>query len=569
MNNKKKLVEIHCKNNNVTKSYEAGTSLMEIYADLKPAMKHGVIVAKSNNVTKNLEFRVYKPKEVEFLGVDSPSGQRAYIRSLTFIMYKAVREVMPGLRLRVEHPISGGYYCLLNDANNKRVQPTAEQVLKLKAAMDKIVDQDLPFEWETIQTSKAIEIFRADQALDKVALLESMGDIYANVYKLGDLYDYYDSALAPSTSFITLYDIQLFHDGLLLQMPSASNPDALDKFEEQGNLFNAFAEHAKWNELMGVANVGDLNNKTKPSKGLKQVAGGNAGMLITLAEALQEKKIDHIADLVVSDPKRKVVLIAGPSSSGKTTFSKKLSIHLAINGKNPIPFSMDEYFVNREDTPRDENGEYDFESVHAIDIPYFNKQLNQMLAGEEVELPRYNFGTGKREPSGNKIKLDENSILVIEGIHGLNPELTAQIPEENKFRIYASALTTISIDDHNWIPTTDNRLLRRIVRDFNYRGYSAEDTINRWASVHRGEEKWIFPFREKADIMFNSALIFELPVLKRYAMPILSQVPQNSPAYAEAHRLLKFLDYFNMIADSDIPSTSLLREFFGGSSFNY
>lgn len=569
MNSKKNLVEIHCKNNNVTKLYEAGTSLMEIYADLRPAMKQGVIVAKSNNVTKNLDFRVYKPKEVEFLGLESPSGRRAYIRSLTFIMYKALSKVMPGVRLRVEHPISGGFYCLLFGADNQLVRPSEQQLAQLKTVMDDIIDKDLPFEWYTISTEKAVEIFRSEDALDKVALLESMGDIYVEVYKLDGLYDYYDSALAPSTSFITLYGLRLFHDGLLLQMPSADDVNVLDKFEEQGNLFNAFAEHAKWNELMKVANVGDLNISTKPSKGQMQLTGGNAGMLITLAEALQEKKIDQIADMVVSDPKRRVVLIAGPSSSGKTTFSKKLSIHLALNGKNPIPFSMDEYFVDRENTPKDENGEYDFESVHAIDIPFFNKQLNQMLAGEEVELPRFNFGTGKREPSGKKIKLDDNSILVIEGIHGLNPELTSQIPEENKFRIYASALTTISIDDHNWIPTTDNRLLRRIVRDYNYRGYSAEDTINRWASVHRGEEKWIFPFRELADVMFNSALIFELPVLKRYAMPILSQVPRHSPAYAEAHRLLKFLGYFNMIADSDIPSTSLLREFFGGSTFNY
>lgn len=569
MNSKKNLVEIHCKNNNVTKLYEAGTSLMEIYADLRPAMKQGVIVAKSNNVTKNLDFRVYKPKEVEFLGLESPSGRRAYIRSLTFIMYKALSEVMPGVRLRVEHPISGGFYCLLFGADNQLVRPSEQQLAQLKNVMDDIIDKDLPFEWYTISTEKAVEIFRSEDALDKVALLESMGDIYVEVYKLDGLYDYYDSALAPSTSFITLYGLRLFHDGLLLQMPSADDANVLDKFEEQGNLFNAFAEHAKWNKLMKVANVGDLNITTKPSKGQMQLTGGNAGMLITLAEALQEKKIDQIADMVVSDPKRRVVLIAGPSSSGKTTFSKKLSIHLALNGKNPIPFSMDEYFVDRENTPKDENGEYDFESVHAIDIPFFNMQLNQMLAGEEVELPRFNFGTGKREPSGKKIKLDDNSILVIEGIHGLNPELTSQIPEENKFRIYASALTTISIDDHNWIPTTDNRLLRRIVRDYNYRGYSAEDTINRWASVHRGEEKWIFPFRELADVMFNSALIFELPVLKRYAMPILSQVPRHSPAYAEAHRLLKFLGYFNMIADSDIPSTSLLREFFGGSTFNY
>lgn len=562
------MIEIHCKNNNVTKEYEAGTSLMEIYADLLPNMSNGVIVAKANNVTKNLGFRVYKPKEVEFVGLESASGQRAYIRSLTFIMYKAIKETLPGLGLRVEHPIAGGYYCLLIDKSNKSTIPTEEQMNKIKAAMDLLIDKDLPFELETISAKKAIEIFRADGANDKVNLLESVGDLYTDVYKLGGTYSYYDSALAPSTSFVTKYGLRLFHDGLLLQMPTATDNSKLEPFEPQDQLFKAFEEHAKWNELMGVSNVGDLNIKVKPSKEKKQLTSGDAGMLITLAETLQEKKIDKIADMIVADPKKKVVLIAGPSSSGKTTFSKKLSIHLAVNGKKPIPFSMDEYFVNRVDTPKDENGEYDFESVHAIDIPFFNKQLNQMLAGEEVELPHYNFGTGEREFRGKKIKLEEDSILVIEGIHGLNPELTAQIPDENKFKIYASALTTISIDNHNWIPTTDNRLLRRIVRDFNYRGYSAEDTINRWASVHRGEEKWIYPFREEADVMFNSALIFELPVLKKYATPILAQVQQNSPAYSEAHRLLKFLNYFNPIADSDIPSTSLLREFFGGSSFN-
>lgn len=560
-------VEIHCKNNNVTKMYQAGISLTEIYADLLPKMQQGVIVAKVNNVTEDLGFRVYNPKEVEFLGLESGSGQRAYIRSLTFIMYKAVNDVLPGVRLRVVRPISGGYYCVLIGKDNHPLKPSQMQLEQIIAKMDATIEQDLPFEKETMLTSKAIEIFKSYGATDRVNLLQSMGNIYATVYKLDDLYDYYDSSLAPSTSFITTYGLRLYREGFLLQMPSADNPNELEKYEPQEQLFEAYEDYSNWNRLMGVANVGDLNMLVKSPKGNKMFTGGSAGILITLAETLQEKKIDHIADLVVADPKHKVVLIAGPSSSGKTTFSKKLSIHLAINGKHPIPFSMDEYFVNREDTPKDENGEYDFESVHAIDIPFFNKQLNQMLAGEEVDLPTYNFQTGKREFRGNKIKLDDNSILVIEGIHGLNPELTAQIPNENKFKIYASALTTISIDDHNWIRASDNRLLRRIVRDYNYRGYSAEDTINRWASVHRGEEKWIFPFREEADIMFNSALIFELPVLKRYATPILEQVPQTSTAYQEAYRLLKFLNYFSPIADSDIPSTSLLREFFGGSSF--
>ncbi len=561
-----KTVEIRCINNGVTKDYPAGVSLQEIYADMQLNMLN-VLAAEVNNVTKNLAFCVYKHKTVEFIGLESESGRRAYCRSITFVMYKAVRSVMPGLRLRIEHQIANGCYCQLIDEDGKIVEASDAQIAAIKADMDKTIAADLPFEMEEMLTAEATEIFIKEKAWDKISLLISMGDIYTSVYKLGDLYDFYDSALAPSTGALKLYGLQRFHDGLLLQTPSASDPTRLDKFDAQNHLFDAFAEHARWNALMGVSNVGDLNLKIRQKNGSDSTILNNASMLITMAETLQEKKIDAIADQIVSDPRRKVVLIAGPSSSGKTTFSKKLSIHLAVNGKKPIPFSMDEYFVNRTDTPKDENGEYDFESVYAIDIPFFNKQLNQMLAGEEVELPHYNFKTGEREFLGQKIKLEENSILVIEGIHGLNPELTSQVPEENKFRIYASALTTISIDDHNWIPTTDNRLLRRIVRDYLYRGYSAENTINRWASVHRGEEKWIYPFREQADVMFNSALIFELAVLRTHAYPIISEVPQNSPAYPEAHRLLKFLNYFTPIPECDIPATSLLREFFGGSSF--
>lgn len=559
--NPQQLIEIHCKNNNVTKTYPAGTSLMEIYNDMKPAMKCEAIAARANNKTKNLGFCVFKPKEIEFIGIDSESGNRAYCRSLSFLLYKAIHDLIPGARLRVELPISNGYYCRLLDATGKDIKPTNDEITKIKENMRQSVAQNRDFEMLTMQTQRAIEIFEKDGAKDKVNLLKSLGNMSCQIYRLGDLYDYYAGALVPSTGYLKQYDLKTYHEGLLLLMPKASDPTKVAAMEQQEKLFETFAEHFRWNEKMGLSNIGDMNLKTQAEK--------DPSMLITMAETLQERKIGKIADEICSDERRRVVLIAGPSSSGKTTFSKKLSIHLAVNGKKPIPFSLDDYFVNRTDTPKDENGDYDFESLYALDLALFNKHLTLILAGEEVELPYYNFETGKREFRGNKIRLDKDGILVIEGIHGLNPELTAQIPAENKFKIYASALTTISLDDHNWIPTTDNRLLRRIVRDYNYRSYSAEDTINRWASVHRGEEKWIYPYRSEADMMFNSALIFELSVLKKYAEPILNMVPQWSPAYPEAHRLLKFLQYLTPIQDQNIPKVSLLREFFGGSSFKY
>lgn len=558
-----KRIEVYCKNNSTIKQYEAGISLQEIYDDMRLDMKYPAIVASANNKTKNLGFCVYKPKEVEFMGINSESGMRAYVRTLAFVMFKAVSSLYTDVRLRIEHPVSNGLYCRLIDAKNYDVSVSAAMVAQIKAEMQNIIHQNIPVEMLTIPTSKAVEIFQKEHAQDKINMLNSLGNLYASVYCLDGLYDYYNGSLAPSTGYISLFDVMLYHNGILLRCPDAKNPDTLPEFDPQDKLYNTFAEYTHWNSIMGLANIGDVNLKMEHNE------EDSACMLITVAETLQEKKIDHIADAIVSDPRKKVVLIAGPSSSGKTTFSKKLSIHLAVCGKEPIPFSMDDYFVDRDKTPKDEKGEFDFESVHAIDLPFFNQQLNQMLKGDEVELPYYNFTTGKREFHGNKIRLGREGILVIEGIHGLNPELTAQIPEENKFRIYASALTTISLDDHNWISTTDNRLLRRIVRDYKYRNYSAEDTINRWASVHRGEEKWIYPFREQADAMFNSALIFEIPVLKPFVEPILQQVPQYSPAYPEAYRLLKFLQFVKPIPSTTIPSTSLLREFFGGSQFRY
>ena len=555
------MISVNCRNCNVTKSYPAGTTLMDIYNDLKPQMKYGPLAARANNKTKNLAFRIYKPKVVDFIGLECESGRRVYARSLSFVLYKAIREVMTGVRLRVELTVANGFYCRLLNSDRKPVLIDQKVIDQLKQNMRKTVESNLPFVMETLPTSEAIKIFTADGAADEVNLLSSLGQLYCQVYRLGDLYDYYAGALVPSTGYVDKFDLIKYKDGLLLFMPEVDDATKVSKYEPQEKLFDAYNEHVKWNELIGLSNIGDLNRIVKSSK--------DPSMLIAVSEALQDKKIANIADTICSDPRRRVVLIAGPSSSGKTTFSKKLSIHLTINGKKPIPFSLDDYFVDRDKTPKDENGEYDFESLYALDLDLFNRHLNQILNGEEVELPYYNFETGKREYRGNKIKLGDGGILVIEGIHGLNPELTAQVPAESKFKIYASALTTISLDDHNWIPTTDNRLLRRIVRDYNYRSYSAEDTINRWASVHKGEEKWIYPFRSQADMMFNSALIFELAVLKRYAEPILNMVPQQSMAYSEAHRLLKFLQFIIPIPDANIPKTSLLREFFGGSSFKY
>ena len=554
------MLQICCKNNNISKKFPIGSSLLEIYQGFKLDLPYQVVSAKVNNRSEGLNFRVYNNKDVEFLDVRDPSGMRTYVRTLCFILYKAVRELYPQEKLLVEHPVSKGYFCKL--VLDRPVE--LEDVMALKQRMQEIVAEDIPFHRTECHTAEAVRIFSEQGMEDKVKLLETSGSLYTYYYTLDDTIDYYYGNLLPSTGYIQLFDLVKYYDGLLLRIPNKENPNVLEDVVKQEKMLDVFAEHLRWNYIMGLGNVGDINQACEE---------GHATDLIKVAEALQEKKIAQIADTIFHRGKEgkqvRLVLISGPSSSGKTTFSKRLSIQLMTNGLRPYPIALDNYFVNREDTPRDEKGDYDYESLYALDLELFNQQLQALLRGEEVDLPTFNFTTGKREFNGDKLRIDDHTVLILEGIHALNPELTPQIPEENKFKIYVSALTTISLDDHNWIPTTDNRLLRRIVRDFNYRGYSAQETISRWPSVRAGEDKWIFPYQENADIMFNSAMLFEFAVLRYHAEPILSSVPRNCPEYAEAYRLLKFIKYFTPVPDNEVPPTSLLREFFGGSSFKY
>ena len=547
----KQMLQICCK---------IGSSLLDIYNDFNLEMPYGVVSAKVNNRTEGLNFRVYNNKDVEFMDVRESSGMRTYVRSLCFVLCKAVEEIFPDGRILLEHPISKGYFC-----NLKIGRPiTLEDVSRIKQRMMEIIVEDIPYHRIECHTTEAVRLFSERNMMDKVKLLETSGSLYTYYYTLGDTIDYYYGSLLPSTGYLKVFDIVKYYDGVLLRIPNKNNPLVLEEVIKQEKMLEVFKEYLHWLDIMELSNVGDFNVACNE---------GFATDLINVSEALQEKKISHIADDIYNRGKNgdrvKMVLISGPSSSGKTTFSKRLSIQLMTNGLHPFPISLDNYFVNREETPRDENGNYDYESLYALDLKFFNEQLQALLRGEEVELPRFNFSTGKREFKGDKLKIHENTILILEGIHALNPELTPQIPDANKYKVYVSALTTISLDDHNWIPTTDNRLLRRIIRDFNYRGYSAQETISRWPSVRAGEDKWIFPYQENADAMFNSALLFEFAVLRRYAEPILNAVPRNCPEYSEAYRLLKFIKYFVPVQDKEIPPTSLLREFLGGSSFRY
>ena len=555
------MLQICCKNNNISKEFPIGSTLLEIYQGLNLDFPYQVVSAKVNNRSEGLNFRVYNNKDVEFLDVRDPSGMRTYVRSLCFILYKAVHELFPQGKLYVEHPVSKGYFC------NLRIGRPIElaDVTAIKRRMQEIIAADIPFHRTECHTAEAVRIFSERGMNDKVKLLETSGSLYTFYYTLDDTVDYYYGNLLPSAGFIYLFDLVKYYDGLLLRVPNKQNPLVLDEMVKQEKMLDIFKEHLRWNHIMGLSNVGDFNLACQ--KGL-------ATDLIKVAEALQEKKIAQIADEIyrrcqADCGQGRLVLIAGPSSSGKTTFSKRLSIQLMTNGLRPYPISLDDYFVDREKTPLDEHGNYDYESLYALDLKLFNEQLRALLDGEEVELPRFNFTAGKQEFRGEKLRIDKNTVLILEGIHALNPELTPQIPDENKFKIYVSALTTISLDDHNWIPTTDNRLLRRIIRDYNYRGCSARETISRWPSVRAGEDKWIFPYQENADVMFNSALLFEFAVLRYHAEPILNSVPRNCPEYAEAYRLLKFIKYFIPLQDKEIPPTSLLREFLGGSSFKY
>ncbi|MDR3118943.1 MAG: nucleoside kinase [Mediterranea sp.] len=556
----KQTIQIYCKNNNIYKEFPVGTLLLDIYKGLNLQLPYPPVNAKVNNRTEGLTFRVYNNKDVEFVDVRDSSGMRTYVRSLCFVLYKAIRELYPDGKLLLEHPVSKGYFCDLRIGR----PVTTEDVEEIKARMKEIIAEDLRFLRVECHTAEAMEIFKAHGMEDKVKLFNTSGSLYTYYYMLGDTIDYYYGSLLPSTGHINLFDLVKYHDGLLLRIPSKTNPAVLEEMVKQEKMLEVFKEYLKWGYILGAGNVGDVNIACRE---------GRATELINVAEALQEKKIAQIADTICrkgenGNPVR-LTLIAGPSSSGKTTFSKRLSIQLMANGLKPYPISLDNYFVDREQTPLDAGGNYDYESLYALDLELFNNQLTALLRGEEVKLPTFNFTTGKREYRGDTLKIDRNTILILEGIHALNPELTPYVDDAGKFRIYVSALTSISLDDHNWISTTDNRLLRRIIRDFNYRNYSAQETISRWPSVRAGEDKWVFPFQENADVMFNSSLLFEFSVFRPHAEPILTGVPRNSPAYAEAYRLLKFIKYFVSIQDKEIPPTSLLREFLGGSSFSY
>lgn len=556
-------LNIYCKNTEEYIPVDGGETLLEIYERIKDKIALKPICAHVNNKTEDLHFPVYKPNMVEFLDLNSPSGMRVYVRSLCMVLYKAVLDVCPAMKLRMRHSISNGYYAQIVDNEGKEFIPSEAVVTQIKQQMHNIVDADIPFLRRQKLTRDVREIFVQAGLDDKVELLDTSDEIYSVYYTLGDTTDSYYGNLAPSSGSLQVFDLVKYHNGMLLLGPDPKQPGKAKRCIMQDKMLMAFDDYLQFNEVVGITNVADLN---------RAVIDGNTSMLINVAEALHDAKFAHIADEIATRYKQgnaRIVLIAGPSSSGKTTSSRRLAIQLMINRIIPKVISLDNYFVDREATPVDENGDYDYESLYALDLELFNNDLRRLIAGEEVEMPTYNFATGRRVFKGDKMRLGPNNVLLIEGIHGLNPELTAQIPEEQKFRLYVSALTTLTIDDHNWVPTTDNRLLRRIIRDHKYRGTDALKTIARWPSVRRGEEKWIFPFQENADATFNSSLLFELGVMKDYAVPLLRKVPRNTPEFAEAVRLLTFLGYFLPISESQIPSTSLLREFLGGSSFHY
>ena len=555
-------IQIRCKNNKKSLNISIGSNLSEIFSLLGLKMEYGPISARVNNKVEGMHFRVYKPKDIEFLDIRSSSGLRAYTRSLFFVLSKAAHDLWPECTVSIDIPVSNGYYVDIRrtDEAGNRVVMTPDDVHALRERMQALIDAALPIHRYETTTEEAIRMFRESRSYSKVKLLESQGSLYTTYYDIDGYQDYYYGAMLTNTSQIYLFGLEYYFDGLLLRIPSQEDPSKLGAFIRQDKMFEIFKEQHRWQDIMHLRTVGDLN---------EAIAKGNSNQLIQVSEALQEKKIAQIADEIAKNKSIKMVLIAGPSSSGKTTTCKRLSVQLAVNSIQPIGISLDDYFLDRDQTPRDEDGDYDFEHLHALNIPLLNEQINALLRGEEVELPRYNFQKGKSEWSGRKLQLKGKEVLVVEGIHALNPELTAQIPQEQIYRVYASALTTILLDNHNYVPTTDNRLLRRIIRDHKYRGVTAQETIHRWPSVRRGENRWIFPFQENADAMFNSAMLFELAVIKSQAEPLLEEVPENCPEYAEAYRLRKFLSYIRPIPEDQIPPTSLLREFLGGSSFKY
>ena len=559
------MLQIRCKNNNVTKSFPEGTSLLDVYQEFADELKfpYPVVSAKVNNASQGLKFRLFQNRDVEFLDARWGSGHRVYVRSLCFVLYKATSDVFPGSKLFIEYPVSLGYYCNFKKRNAEPL--TEDDVNKIRERMKEIVDMDMPFRRHEATTEEAVRVFAERGFQDKVKLLETSGQIYSDYYTLGDTVDYYYGPLVPSAGYLNVWDVEFFNGGLLLRVPDKHDPTKLAPKMDMPRTFDMFNEKVRWDIIMRLSNAGDVN---------KAILKGFASELIQVSEALQEKKIVQIAEEIdrrfrAEENPIRIVLITGPSSSGKTTFCKRLSIQLLACGLRPVSFSTDDYFVNRVDTPLLPNGQYDFDNIKAVDCELLEDHLMRLMQGEKVEVPEYNFTTGMREYNGKKLKLKSDSVLIIEGIHALNPLLTQRLPDSVKFKIYISALTSISLDDHNWVPTSDNRLLRRIIRDYNKGAFSARETISHWRNVCEAEEKWILPFQESADVMFNSALNIEFAVLRTHAEVILASVPKNCPEYSEAHRLLKFIHFFIPVDDKEIPPTSIMREFLGGSSFKY
>ena len=549
-------VRIFCRNNGQSVEVPMGTTLEEAYAMTGLQMAYGPLLAHVNNKVEGMHYRIYNAREVEFLNLTSPSGQRAYTRSLFFVLCKAVHDLYDPATVSIDIPVSNGYYVDLNIGR----PVTLDDAGRIRQRMQEIIDAALPIHRYETTTDEAIKMFEKLHTFSKVKLLKSIGRIYTTYYEIDGYIDYYYGALLTNTSQLYLFGLEKYYDGLLLRIPSPAHPEELGEMVHQDKMFGIFKEHHRWQDILGLRTIGDLN---------EAIDKGYSPQLIQVSEALQEKKISQIADEIAQRRGIRMVLIAGPSSSGKTTTCKRLSIQLAVNGIWPVPISLDDYFLDRDKTPLDEKGDYDFEHLHALNLPLLNEQMNALFRGEEIELPRYNFQTGRSEKSGRRLRLRDNEVLVVEGIHALNPELMSQVRNDQIFRVYASALTTLLLDKHNYIPTTDNRLLRRIIRDNKYRGVSAVETIRRWPSVRAGENRWIFPYQENADAMFNTAMLFELAVIKQQAEPLLEQVPESAPEHAEAYRLLKFLRYIKPIPETQIPPTSLLREFLGGSSFQY
>ncbi len=559
------MLQIRCKNNNITKSFPEGASLLDVYQEFADDIRlpYPVVSAKVNNVSQGLKFRLFQNRDVEFLDAREGSGHRVYVRSLSFVLYKSTQDLFPGSKLFIEHSLCRGYYCNFKKRSGEAL--TDDDVSNIRQRMQEIIDLDMPFRRTEATTEETIRVFSDRGFSDKVKLLETSGQVYSDYYTLGDTVDYYYGPLVPSAGYLKVWGLERYEDGLLLRVPDWNNPTLLAEWVEQPKTFEMFAEKTRWDIIMRLSNAGDVN---------KAIQRGHASELIQVSEALQEKKIVQIAEEIDRRFHRKknpvrLVLITGPSSSGKTTFCKRLSVQLLACGLRPISFSTDDYFVNRVDTPKLPNGDYDFDNIDTVEHALLEDHLLRLMKGERVEIPEYNFVTGKREWNGKKLKLAGDTVLIIEGIHALNPLLTQQIPDDVKYKIYISALTSISLDDHNWIPTRDNRLLRRIIRDYNKGAFSAKQTISQWKNVCQAEDQWIFPFQETADVMFNSALNIEFAVLRTHAELILSQVPRNCPEYAEAHRLLKFIHFFLPVSDKEIPPTSIMREFVGGSSFKY